>query len=287
MFIQENRTFYTVEMMCRVLGMSRSSYNNWQFGRTVKRANHKKAMRVQIQNIYFQHKQRYGSPRIAKELQANKVLVSVQTVAKYMKEMGLRSKRSKKYVLTTDSKHSNRIFENVLGRRFNERLPHGAWVSDITYSQTKDDFLYQTVIIDLEDRKVIGWSHSEGLSAEETTLSAFRMAIKNRTPQKDLIFHSDRGVQYSCNSFVNLLESYSITQSMSRKGNCWDNAVAESYFKTLKSELIYGNQLVSKDKMKSMLFEYVEIYYNQNRRHSALGNLTIKEFAELKFKNVA
>ncbi|MDR0438322.1 MAG: IS3 family transposase [Bacteroidales bacterium] len=201
--------------------------------------------------------------------------------------MGLRSKRSKKYVATTNSQHNNRVFENILDRRFSVPFPQGAWVSDITYIQTKDGFLYQTAIIDLADRKVIGWSHSDGLSAEETTLSAFRMAIKNRPPQKDLIFHSDRGVQYSCNCFVNLLASYGITQSMCRKANCWDNAVAESYFKTLKSELIYGNKLVSKDEMKLMLFEYVEIYYNQNRRHSALGNLTIKEFTELKLKKVA
>jgi len=287
MFIRENRNFYTVGMMCSVLEVSRSSYNDWQSGRTNKRKNRKKIMQTQIQEVYFQHKQRYGSPRIAKELQSNKVSVSVRTVAKYMKEMGLRSKRSKKYVLTTDSKHTHRVFENVLDRRFNEPFPHGAWVSDITYIQTKNGFLYQTVIIDLEDRKIIGWSHSEGLSAEETTLSAFRMAVKNRPPQKDLIFHSDRGVQYSCNSFVNLLQGYGITQSMCRKANCWDNAVAESYFKTLKSELIYGNRLLTKEKMKTMLFEYVEIYYNQNRRHSALGNLTIKEFAELKMKNVA
>ncbi|MCL2416660.1 MAG: IS3 family transposase, partial [Bacteroidales bacterium] len=168
-----------------------------------------------------------------------------------------------------------------------ESLPHGAWVSDITYIPTKNGFLYQTVIIDLEDRKVIGWSHSEELSAEQTTLSALRMAVKNRPPAKDLIFHSDQGVQYTCSRFVNLLASYGITQSMCRRGNCWDNAVAESFFKTLKSELIYGNKLVSKEQMKSLLFEYVEIYYNQNRRHSALGNLTIKEFAELKLKNVA
>ena len=201
--------------------------------------------------------------------------------------MGLKSKRSKKYVVTTDSKHNHPVFENVLDRRFNEHLPHGAWVSDITYIQTKDGFLYQTVIIDLSDRKVIGWSHSDGMSAEQTTLSAFRMAIKNRPPQKNLIFHSDRGVQYSCNSFVNLVASYGMVQSMSRKGNCWDNAVAESYFKTLKAELIYGNNLISKEQMKSLLFEYVEIYYNQNRRHSALGNLTIKEFEKLNVKNVA
>jgi len=270
-----------------MLEISRSSYNNWQSGKTIKRENHKKSMQTKIQNIYFHHKQRYGSPRIGEELRRSGVPASNQTVAKYMREMGLKSKRSKKYVATTDSKHNNRVFENILDRRFNERLPQGAWVSDITYIQTRDGFLYQTAIIDLDDRKIIGWSHSEGLSAEQTTLSAFRMAVKNRPPHKNLIFHSDRGVQYCCNSFVNLLSSYGIIQSMCRKGNCWDNAVAESYFKTLKSELIYGNKLVSKERMKSMLFEYVEVYYNQNRRHSALGNLTIKEFAELNLKNVA
>jgi transposase InsO family protein len=283
----ENKKDYTIEMMCKVLEISRSSYNNWQCGNRVKRENRKRFMQNQIQTIYFQHKQRYGSPRIAAELRATGVPVSKQTVAKYMRELGLRSKCSRKYVATTDCRHNNRVFENILDRRFNEQLPHGAWVSDITYIQTKDGFLYQTAIIDLEDRKVIGWSHSEGMSAEETTISAFRMAIKNRPPTKGLIFHSDRGVQYSCNRFVNLLDTYGIRQSMSGKGNCWDNAVAESYFKTLKSELIYGNKLIAKEEMKILLFEYVEIYYNQNRRHSALGNLTIKEFEKLKTKNVA
>jgi transposase InsO family protein len=286
-FIFENKEIYTIEMMCKVLEISRSSYNNWQSGRSHQRIKRKINMETQIQNIYFRHKQRYGSPRISAELRAMGISASKQTVAKYKKEMGLRSRHSKKYVVTTDSRHHNRVFENILDRRFSEQYPHGAWVSDITYIQTKDVFLYQTVVMDLADRKIIGWSHSETLSAEQTTLSAFRMAIKNRPPQEGLIFHSDRGVQYSCNSFVNLLASYNIRQSMSRKGNCWDNAVAESYFKTLKSELIYGNKLVSKDEMKLLLFEYIEIYYNQNRRHSALGNLTIKEFEELKIKNIA
>ncbi|MCL2417102.1 MAG: IS3 family transposase [Bacteroidales bacterium] len=283
----ENKTDYTIGMMCDVLEVSRSSYYNWQSGRTFKPKKHKENMQIQIRNIYFQHKQRYGSPRIAAELRANGIQTSKQTVARYVKELELRSKRSKKYVATTDSKHNNRVFENILNRRFNQQFLQGAWVSDITYIQTKDGFLYQTAIIDLEDRKVIGCSHSEDLSAEHTTLSAFRMAIKNRPPKKDLIFHSDRGVQYTCSSFVNLLNSYGVTQSMCRKGNCWDNAVVESYFKTLKSELIYGNKLVSKQEMKSMLFEYVEVYYSQNRRHSALGNLTIKEFTELKLKKIA
>jgi len=287
LFIQDHRNSYTVEMMCRVLSISRSSYHCWQSGKSIKRQNHRKAIQRQIADIYFDHKQRYGSPRIAAELQRKGILVSERTVAKYMKYMSIKSKRTRKYVVTTDSRHNHRVFENILERRFNEPLPNGGWVSDITYIQTKEGFLYQTVVIDLEDRKIIGWSHSNAMSAMETSIAAFRMAVKNRPPRKGLIFHSDRGVQYASQNFVDLLAKYEIIQSMSRKGNCWDNAVAESYFKTLKSELIYGNKMLSKAEMKSVLFEYIEIYYNQNRRHSTLGNLTIKEYEKDKYNKVA
>jgi transposase InsO family protein len=201
-----------------------------------------------------------------------------------MRMLNIYSKRKNKFKTTTDSNHSHRIFPNLLNRQFNKRFKNGAWVSDITYIQTIEGFIYQTVIIDLSDRKVIGWSHSNGMSTAETTIQAFNMAVKNRTPKKGLLFHSDRGVQYACDEFVNLLKNHQVRQSMSRKGNCWDNAVAESYFKTLKSELIYGNRLVSRDEMKLKLFNYVEVYYNQKRRHSALGNMTIKEFEEKKNK---
>jgi transposase InsO family protein len=285
-FIKRYQTEYSVELMCKALKISRSSYADWLLGKHTKRREYKKVMQKRITEVYFEHRQRYGSPRIASELRSRGVMVSEQTVAKYMNLMRIRSKRAKKYTATTDSKHSNGYFDNILDRRFNEQFTSGAWVSDITYIPVIGGFLYQTVIIDLADRKVIGWSNSNGMTAEETTLEAFRMAIANRPPREGLIFHSDRGVQYSCKDFVNGLAKYKIVQSMSRKGNCWDNAVAESYFKTLKSELIYGNKTVSKQEMKSILFEYVEIYYNQKRRHSALGNLTIKEF-ENKYKNVA
>ncbi len=144
-----------------------------------------------------------------------------------------------------------------------------------------------TTVIDLEDRKVIGWSFSADMTAEHTTMAAFRMAVRNRTPQKGLIFHSDRGVQYCCYKFANLLEKHGITRSMSRKGNCWDNAVAESFFKTLKVELVYETPTISRERIEILLFEYVETYYNKIRRHSALGNLTIDEFTKLKLKNVA
>jgi transposase InsO family protein len=181
------------------------------------------------------------------------------TVAKYMRELGLRSKLSRKFRVTTDSKHNYLVVDNVLNRNFTTEAPSKAWVGDITYIQTTEGFLYLTTVIDLFDRKVIGWSLSKGMSAEETSLAAWRMAVKNRPVAKGLIFHSDRGVQYACNTFANTVESYGVIRSMSRKGNCWDNAVAESFFKTLKTELIYGNKLISSQQMLLEIFEYIEI----------------------------
>jgi transposase InsO family protein len=273
---------YTIEMMCRVLEVSQSAYYNWQSGRSSKRETQKKTIRDEIKRVFRMHRGRYGSPRIATELG-----VSETTIRRHMKMLGLKSKRRKKYVATTDSKHDYLVCENILNRRFDDHFSHGAWVSDITFILTTDGWLYMTTVIDLEDRKVIGWSFSKGMTAEETTIQAFKMAIKNRPPQKGLIFHSDRGTQYCCYKFANLLERHGITRSMSRKGNCWDNAVAESFFKTLKVELVYETPIISREKMKILLFEYVETYYNKIRRHSALGNLTIDEFTKLKLKNVA
>lgn len=195
-----------------------------------------------------------------------------------MKELGLRSKLSKKFKVTTNSKHNYLVVENVLDRNFIVADPSKVWVSDITYIQTKEGFLYLTTIIDLYDRKIIGWSLSNGMSTEETSLAAWKMALKNRIVQKGLIFDSDRGVQYANKKFSNTIESYNVRRSMSRKGNCWDNAVAESFFKSLKTELIYGNKLISKERMEMEIFEYIEIWYNKKRRHSTLNYKTIEEF---------
>jgi len=203
--------------------------------------------------------------------------------------MGLRSKLSKKFKVTTDSKHTYLTVENVLNREFNPIAPSKVWVSDITYIHTKEGFLYLTTVIDLYDRKIIGWSLSDTMSTQDTILSAWRMATRNRKVEQGLIFHSDRGVQYANNKFVNVLNSYNkITRSMSRKGNCWDNAVAESFFKSLKTELIYGNKLINKEQMKLDVFEYIEIWYNKKRRHSTLNYKTIEEFnKQIIYKNVA
>jgi putative transposase len=179
---------------------------------------------------------------------------------------------------------------NILNREFTVTGPSKVWVSDITYISTKEGFLYLTTVIDLYDRKIIGWSLSNGMSTDETVLAAWKMAVKNRSIEKGLIFHSDRGIQYANKKIANVIESYkTVSRSMSRKGNCWDNAVAESFFKTLKTEQVYGNKLVSKEQMRLDLFEYIEIWYNRKRRHSALQYKTIEEFWNQKndLKNVA
>jgi Transposase and inactivated derivatives len=195
-----------------------------------------------------------------------------------MKKMGLKCKLRGKYKVTTDSSHKEPVAENILNREFKQTEPSKAWVSDITYIQVQEGFIYLTTLIDLFDRKVIGWSISEGMRAEETIIPALNMALRNRNPKKGTILHSDRGVQYASFKTRNLLAFHHMQQSMSRKGNCWDNAVAESFFKTLKAEMIYGNKLLSKEKMKMDVFEFIEIWYNRKRRHSALNHLTIEEF---------
>jgi transposase InsO family protein len=205
-----------------------------------------------------------------------------------MKQSGIRAVHKRKYVVTTESKHTYPVVENKLDRNFTADQPGKAWVSDITYIKTGTGWLYLTVILDLYDRKVIGWSHSSDMTAQNTTIAAWKMAVGNRHPSKHLIFHSDRGIQYACNEFVKLLESYPhIERSMSRKGNCWDNAVAESFFKTLKVERVYRNRYKSKQEAALSIFEWIETWYNRNRRHSALGNLTINEFTNRQFKNAA
>lgn len=288
-FIKNHEFLFPIEKMCKVLQVSTSGYYKWKSKPISNRILTKNEIMQKITSIYFASKQRYGSPRITIELNALGYKISRITVAKYMKELGLRSKLSKKFKVTTDSKHNYLVVENILDRGFAVDQPSKVWVSDITYIQTKEGFLYLTTIIDLYDRKIIGWSLSNGMNTEETTLAAWKMAIRNRNVQKELIFHSDRGVQYANKKFANIIESYGVIRSMSRKGNCWDNAVAESFFKSLKTELIYGNKLITKDQMELEIFEYIEIWYNKKRRHGALNYKTIEEFNNQNniYKNVA
>lgn len=264
--------------MCQLLQVSRSSFYYWRKHPTGKRLEAKEALKTKIKDAYFDNKGLYGSPRLAVEITCSGTPVSRTTVAHHMKEMDLKSKTRGKFKVTTDSTHKEPVCDNLLNRQFNPPAAAMRWVSDITYIPTLEGFLYLTTIIDLFDRKVIGWSISDGMTTDETVITALNMAVKKRKPIEGMIFHSDRGVQYASSKTRNLVTSYKIKQSMSRKGNCWDNAVAESFFKTLKTEMIYGFKQISKEKMRTELFEYIEIWYNRKRRHSFLNNLNIEEF---------
>ena len=265
-------------MMARVLGVSPRSYYDYRHNKYNKRETKKEYYMEEIQKGYFLAYGRYGSPRLCVELRKKDVLISQTTTAKYMRELGLQSKLTKKFKVTTDSNHKLNIAPNLVNRNFSPYSSSMIWVSDITYIYTSQGFIYLTTVIDLYDRKVIGWSISRDMTKEQTVIKAFNMAKKNRQIVKGMIFHSDRGAQYASNDFVEILKSNKIVQSMSRKGNCWDNAVAESFFKSLKCEMIYGSKLMSAKEMELQVFEYIEIWYNKVRRHSAIGNLNIDEF---------
>lgn len=280
---------FPVGKMCNVFKVSKSAYWRWRNYVPSRRDRENQMLLCEIRRIHQMSKASYGSPRITDELKARGFNASRPRVARLMRESGIRAVNAKKFVVMTDSKHAYPIMENKLDRVFSAEESGSVWVSDITYVKTAKGWLYLTVILDLFDRKVIGWSQSADMSAKNTTIAAWKMAVGNRVPSKKLIFHSDRGIQYACNSFAKLLNSYQgVERSMSRKGNCWDNAVAESFFKTIKVELIYRNQYSGKQEAALSIFEWIETWYNVNRRHSALGNKTIKEFELLKqLRNVA
>jgi len=205
-----------------------------------------------------------------------------------MKSMGLKSIVSKKHkVMTTDSNHSYRICDNHLNREFTTDAPSKAWVSDITYIATNQGWLYLTIIMDLFDRKIIGWSMSNNMTAVDTIVRAWDMAVLNRKPEYNLIMHSDRGVQYACDHFKSILGNFDVIQSMSGKGNCWDNAVAESFFKILKSEMVYHDYFADHLQAKNAIFEFIEIWYNRDRIHSALGYISPQKYYDNYFSKIA
>ena len=283
-FIREHIECYPVENICKILSVSKSGYYYWNDRKPSKRALHNLVLLEQIKIIHYRNKERYGSPRIARELKVSGFHASEKLVRKLMKQASLQSVFKRKFKTTTDSSHSYPVAENKLDREFTVKRENEAWVSDITYIRTAKRWLYLTTVIDLFDRKVIGWALSSVITARNTSVSVFRMALVNRPiiNNSPLIFHSDRGIQYACGEFVREIDNYkSITRSMSGKGNCWDNAVAESFFKTLKTELIYQNRFRNKYEAESSISEYIEKFYNTDRRHGHLDNLNILEYRKL------
>lgn len=288
-FINSHRKVFPVEKMCSVFKVSRSGFYCWVNRPPSLRATETEFLEKEIRLSFINSKKIYGSPRITMELNQRDIKVSKPRVARMMRRMNLRSVVNKKFKITTDSSHKFPVPDNKLDRNFNPGTLGAAWVSDITYIRTKQGWLYLTTVIDIGDRKVIGWALSETMKAIDTTIPAFKMAKKNRPITRSLIFHSDRGVQYACQDFSSLLEENSlITRSMSRKGNCWDNAVAESFFKSLKTECTYQWVFDNKKQAAIVVFQYIETWYNKKRLHSALGYTTPDQFAEnLNKKNIA
>lgn len=272
--------------MCRVLEVSASGYYAWRKRPESRRAREKRRLMTLVRVEFKARKEREGSLKITEALKQKGENVYRTKVAKYMQEDGLRSKQKRKFRGTTDSKHDEPVAPNILDRQFSVDEPNRVWVSDITYLWTQSGWAYLTVILDLFSRMVVGWAVSTSLS-HEPVLRALWRAVGRRRPAPGLLFHSDRGVQYACESFRNTLEEFKFVQSMSRKGNCWDNAVAESFFRSLKAEWYYGNKLVNVNHAERELFEYIERYYNCQRLHATLGYVAPSQFEARKWVNCA
>lgn len=257
--------------MCKVFKVSTSGYYNWLKLVPSKRWIYNQKLTLLICDIFENSYQSYGSPRIQIELkEIYNQQVSRPRVARIMSANYLYARRRRKFRITTDSNHKYPIAPNILNQNFTVARVNQVLVSDITYIQTEQGWMYLTVIIDLFNRKVVGWSMSDNLSTEVTVMPAWEMAIKSTTLSDSLIFHSDRGSQYASYTFTNIIKSYDglVKQSMSRKGNCWDNAVAESFFKSLKVEWVYKHNYNKRSEAELSIFSWIETWYNKSRRHS-------------------
>jgi transposase InsO family protein len=275
--IAAEKACYPVALLCRVLKVSRSGFYAWRRRPVSAHALKDQGLKLEVAAIHAQSRGRYGSPRVHAELRAHGQRIARKRVARLMRAAGLRARAPRRYRCTTDSKHAMAIKGNLLARRFAVAAPNRCWVSDITYLWTLEGWLYLAVIVDLYSRRVVGWSISEGLE-RQLVLDALRMALRERQPGAGLLHHSDRGSQYASREYQSLLGDYGIVSSMSRSGNCWDNAVAESFFATLKLELVYQARWRTRAEARSAIFEYLELFYNRQRRHSVLGYLCPNDF---------
>ena len=285
-FIATEKACYPVALLCRVLKVSRSGYYAWHKRPAAARTLEDQALALEVAAIHAQSRSRYGSPRVHAELRERGQRTGRKRVARLMRAAGLRARARRRFRCTTDSKHGMAIKGNLLARRFAVRAPNTSWATDITYLWTAEGWLYLAVILDLFSRRVVGWSLSERLE-RELVLDALTMGLAQRQPARGLLHHSDRGSQYASQEYQQLLAHHGILSSMSRKANCWDNAVAESFFASLKIELVYQTQWRTRAEARSAVFEYIELFYNRQRRHSALGYLCPNEFEQRHDQSVA
>ena len=270
--IKENRSAFPVKKMCQVFRVSPSGYYRWRTAPTAPGKLARQELQCAIKELYVRHKGMAGSPLITADLHDRPEYAGVSRprVARLMMEMGLKCRTVKKFVATTNAKHSEPVAANLLNRHFSTAAPNQVWVSDITYLAIGGRWHYLSVFIDLFSRMVVGWDLSASLE-RHSTIKALQKALWRRNPSKGLVIHSDRGIQFASADFRAILNQQQCIQSMSRKGNCWDNAVAESFFHTLKTQLIHHCIFQSVNEAEKALFYYIEVYYNRQRKHSTNG----------------
>lgn len=261
--------------MCRVLGVSRAGYYAWRNRRPSARAVRRAQLTAEVKAIHAQVKARYGSPRVHAELVARGHACGVNFVAKLMRAAGIAAKTKRRFRQTTDSNHGLPVAENVLERQFDPTEPNARWCADITYVPTREGWLYLAAVEDLFSRRVVGWSMSETMTSR-LVVDALEMALARRRPltgslPAGLVAHSDRGSQYASEHYQRRLRDERIACSMSRRGNCWDNAPMESFFASLKKELVHHEDYATREQARASIFEYIEVFYNRARRHSSLG----------------
>ena len=279
-FIARHRSTYPMPMLCSILQVSCSGFYAWKKRPVSRRRQRTEELKKKIQAVHQASRGLYGSPRVHRELISQGEKVCENTVAKLMKRLKIRSRIKRRFRLrTTDSSHDHPIAPNQLQQNFTATRPDRIWAADITYVPTDQGWLYLAAVMDLCSRKIVGWSMADHLKSQLAG-EALTMALARRKPKEGLLHHSDRGVQYACQEYRQLLEQHAIEPSMSRSGNCYDNAPIESFFGTLKNELIHHEHYATQEQAKQSIFEYVEVYYNRKRRHSSLNYQTPEAFEE-------
>jgi putative transposase len=278
-WIQSHRDGWPIEVICQVLKVTRSGYYAWLRHGPVRPSGQRAARLLErIQQVHESSRCTYGSPRVTAELKASGVKVCRNTVARRMREAGIRPRPRRRFVpMTTDSNHGYPVAPNRLERDFAAKAPNRKWVCDFTYLWTDQGWLYLATVMDLFSRKIVGWSMQDHMRTDLVS-QALQMALKTRRPPRGLLHHSDRGVQYASENYQHLMAQHGLQCSMSRTGDCYDNAVAESFFATLKRELVNAKRYASIEEAKRSLFEWIEVFYNRQRRHSALGYVSPETF---------
>ncbi len=270
-WIEGQRNDYPLDELCRVLDVSESGYRSWKKGgQPAKKRLTDAQMLVLIRSIHAEYKEAYGSPRMVEEIRLRGFPASKDRVERLMSENGIQAKHKRRFKVTTDSKHNLPVAPNLLERNFTPDAPNQVWTSDITYLWTNEGWLYLAIVLDLFNREVVGWSLKPRMTADIVT-DALTMAWFRRKPAAGLMHHSDRGSQYASHAFQAKLADYGMICSMSRKGDCWDNAPTESWFGSFKNERVHGERFETRDEFKAMAFEYIEVFYNRKRLHSTLG----------------